>query len=376
MDLEGDGPQAAESLRKLLGGDIATMGHSSTRGGHNFFVVDTPDGERFLGLLVEAKAEALKGEGKAGVWKLPEFPDLEFRIGGFKKDQTVKQCQSVVPPTIGDNGLAREWSGSDRAGGITRSGFHRDRTNRGTEASRGQAHSGSKQRTYAIRLAYDRREWPHGRGASNRLLGQVRAGGIRPAGPRQGIQGSLTIGPGFDLPPETAFRLLWDQYNPQCTPPWNEQELRHKVDDAYQVETRRGWLRDANKVSSSSSGQTLHRPVCPHRKRQSQTLTTWRFSTGGPQARRCGILRCRRRYRPACRSDTEADPVATLVQVLAAFGNMIGRTCFFSWGNPPLLEPVHCTGRLDRSGTERNLVGRRTLDDGGGRPPVVDPLHR
>ena len=29
---------------------------------------------------------------------------------------------------------------------------------------------------------------------------------------------------------------------------------------------------------------------------------------------------------------TEADPVATLVQVLAAFGNMIGRTCFFSVG--------------------------------------------
>ncbi len=29
---------------------------------------------------------------------------------------------------------------------------------------------------------------------------------------------------------------------------------------------------------------------------------------------------------------TEADPVATLVQVLAAFGNMIGRNCFFSVG--------------------------------------------
>jgi hypothetical protein len=52
------------------------------------------------------------------------------------------------------------------------------------------------------------------------------------------------VGPGFDLDPQTAFRLLWQQYNPRCQPPWSEAELRHKIEDAYQTEPRRGWLLD------------------------------------------------------------------------------------------------------------------------------------
>ncbi len=52
---------------------------------------------------------------------------------------------------------------------------------------------------------------------------------------------AVAVGPGFDLPPDTAFRLLWTLYNPRCEPPWSEPELRHKVDDAYEKEPRRGW---------------------------------------------------------------------------------------------------------------------------------------
>jgi putative DNA primase/helicase len=55
------------------------------------------------------------------------------------------------------------------------------------------------------------------------------------------------VGPGFDLLPDVALRLLREVYNPRCVPPWSEKELRHKVDDAYAKETRRGWLRDANR---------------------------------------------------------------------------------------------------------------------------------
>ncbi|AMV41064.1 phage/plasmid primase, P4 family [Planctomyces sp. SH-PL62] len=50
------------------------------------------------------------------------------------------------------------------------------------------------------------------------------------------------IGPGFDLAPDVAFRLLMDEYNPRCVPPWTEREIRHKVDQAYKAEGRRGWL--------------------------------------------------------------------------------------------------------------------------------------
>ena len=54
IDLEGDGPQAAESLAILLGGeDVPTLGWSSTRGPHALF---TADGERLLELLKAAGA--------------------------------------------------------------------------------------------------------------------------------------------------------------------------------------------------------------------------------------------------------------------------------------------------------------------------------
>ena len=55
------------------------------------------------------------------------------------------------------------------------------------------------------------------------------------------------VGPGFDLSPDAAYRLLATHYNPRCEPPWSERELRHKVDEAYKVETRRGWLKDAER---------------------------------------------------------------------------------------------------------------------------------
>ncbi len=52
---------------------------------------------------------------------------------------------------------------------------------------------------------------------------------------------AVEVGPGFDLPPDVAYRLLSAEYNPRCEPPWSERELRHKVDEAYRVEIRRGW---------------------------------------------------------------------------------------------------------------------------------------
>ncbi len=106
IDLEGDGERAGNSLLNLLGPNPpATMGWLATRGGHNTF---TADGDRLLTLLAAAGAKEETGL-KAGVWKVAELPDLEFRIGGCKSDGTVKQCQSVVPPTPGTDGKPREW---------------------------------------------------------------------------------------------------------------------------------------------------------------------------------------------------------------------------------------------------------------------------
>ena len=64
-------------------------------------------------------------------------------------------------------------------------------------------------------------------------------------GHNQTLKVAVKVGPGFDLAPDDAFRLLDEGYNPRCVPPWDAKDLRRKVDEAYRVEARRGWLKDA-----------------------------------------------------------------------------------------------------------------------------------
>jgi hypothetical protein len=108
IDLEGDGPQAEESRLRLFGGEsVETFSWSSTRGGHSLF---TCEGEQLLDLL--AAAGAVEGNGhRVGTYKLDALPGLEIRIGGHKPDGTVKQIQSVAPPTPGDDDEPRKWNG-------------------------------------------------------------------------------------------------------------------------------------------------------------------------------------------------------------------------------------------------------------------------
>ena len=114
IDLEGDGTQAEESLAKLFNGEIPDApAWASTRGDHRLFVVD--NGEELVKKLAEAGAK--EGGGvQSGVYHLPELPDLEIRVGGFKADGSVKQVQSVVPPTPGTDGKPRAWTSSPRGG--------------------------------------------------------------------------------------------------------------------------------------------------------------------------------------------------------------------------------------------------------------------
>jgi hypothetical protein len=66
---------------------------------------------------------------------------------------------------------------------------------------------------------------------------------------------------GFNLNPETGFQLLWDNYNPRCKPPWSQQELRHKVDDADQTpfDCPRGYLLDGySLVDSLANGHSAN----------------------------------------------------------------------------------------------------------------------
>lgn len=62
-------------------------------------------------------------------------------------------------------------------------------------------------------------------------------------GDRQTFYAACRMVQGFDLDVDTAFRLLVDEYNPRCRPPWTEEALAHKVMCADNIQgPKRGWL--------------------------------------------------------------------------------------------------------------------------------------
>ncbi len=94
IDIEIDGPEGGRSLARLLGGSLVpaldTLGSSSCRGAHHFFLWDERMA-RYKSVLRDKT--------------IPGFPDLEIRFNGDGK-----QIQSTIPPTIGDDGRPRVWN--------------------------------------------------------------------------------------------------------------------------------------------------------------------------------------------------------------------------------------------------------------------------
>jgi hypothetical protein len=267
IDLEGDGPSAARSLAIVLGVDVppVTLSWDSRRGFHVLFVLDEADALRLLALL--AAAGAKEGTGiKVGVWHLDALPDLEWRIGGYKPDGVVKQVQSVVPPTAGEDDTPRTWKvGPDAPVATLPSHVF--------EALEALAADGPAGPPLARKTSADGRAATDGKAASNGRHPDLPAsspeGNGRPAGDIErrviaylakvepaisGQKGhnktfgaACRVGPGFDLTEEQAYRLLDAHYNPRCQPPWSEKELRHKVADAYKNAKSRGWLLEADR---------------------------------------------------------------------------------------------------------------------------------
>jgi hypothetical protein len=111
IDIEGDGARAEESLSNLFGAEVLeTLGWASTRGSHRLFRLDEERLEAILPGLAQYESKEPNGKG---VYHLPDYPDLEIRVGGYKPDGTVKQIQSVCPPTVGDDGKPRAWNGCE-----------------------------------------------------------------------------------------------------------------------------------------------------------------------------------------------------------------------------------------------------------------------
>jgi hypothetical protein len=266
IDIEGDGAEAEAGLRVLFGGEPPpTCGWSSARGAHRLFKADperlTPLVRRLDGAL-EADASGIKAVLKR-TDKLPNFPaDVEVRTGGFKRDGgAVKQVQSVCPPSVGTNGRPRVWTGKPPDLAELPDAFYAhlgriadefERARRGPRANptRKAARLGTVARgdRAAIRPDTIRR--------AALYLSRVDPAISGSGGHNTAFRAACAVGPGFDLTPDEALALLAREYNPRCVPPWSDAELRHKIEDAYEGEPRRGWLLESDRPTRPVAART------------------------------------------------------------------------------------------------------------------------
>ncbi len=68
---------------------------------------------------------------------------------------------------------------------------------------------------------------------------------------------------GFDLDEATAERVIWNDFNPRCEPPWSEAEIAHKIRSVAQKCTRaRGYLLvDRPRITTSTSAAAYAPPA-------------------------------------------------------------------------------------------------------------------
>jgi putative DNA primase/helicase len=240
VDIECDGPEGETSLAKLLGGEIViTLGWSSARGPHQVFRYDS----------------RLARYGKS-IIKLPELPGLEIRIGGDGK-----QLQSNCPPTIGDDDRPREWNATRVVADLPEAVFRF--LDAALAAELKPAEGRAKPETDGRANRNQSLGCPDAESRAIAYLDRCEPAISGQNGHSSCFKAACKVGPGFDLDSETAFQLLRDHYSPRCQPPWSEKELRHKIDDAYKKEPRRGWLLDAASKDGARRSSRLPRADLP-----------------------------------------------------------------------------------------------------------------
>ena len=123
----------------------------------------------------------------------------------------------------------------------------------------------------------------------------------------------------FALSDGEALDLLMFEFNPRCQPPWSDAEVRHKIDDAHKNPPHRPAKgQGANAIVGSS-------PVVSQRDETTNLIDESWPAPIDPVAFYGVAGDIVRKIEP----HTEADPVAILIQVLVAVGNVIGRTAYF-----------------------------------------------
>jgi hypothetical protein len=132
---------------------------------------------------------------------------------------------------------------------------------------------------------------------------------------------------GFDLGADAGFDLLWEHYNPKCSPPWSEAELRHKCEEAdtQPFDKPRGYLLHAEVDPDPASDPPRGSVGDPDDIEYLPMPQPAPWPTLPPAALQGLAGEIVRAIEP----QTESDPVAILGQLLVAFGNAIGRKPYY-----------------------------------------------
>jgi hypothetical protein len=264
VDLDVDNPELAGPMLQR----IFPNGLPPTRGWHN-------DGGKFHLLFLWEKRLArywaiIKGELRddGQVVGNRHYLGLEWRFGARRGDD--KQYQRVIPPSLLPNGTVRHWNEHTEILPLPESVF----ADLEKYAPGPWAIHGNRQAQPAPRDVRTGDNRPDVETRAIAYLDRCDPAISRQRGHDQTFGVACRVGPGFDLEPETALRLIRAVYNPRCVPPWSEKELAHKVADAYRVETGRGWLKETNRPgwqaappapfhqSNGKATQPAAEPIC------------------------------------------------------------------------------------------------------------------
>jgi len=123
----------------------------------------------------------------------------------------------------------------------------------------------------------------------------------------------------FGLADGEAFDLLMTEFNPRCQPPWSEHDIRRKIDESRKNPPHRPAKGQGTNAAVGSS------PVATSHHETTNLIDELWPAPIDPVAFYGVAGDIVRKIEP----HTEADPVAILIQVLVAVGNVIGRMAYF-----------------------------------------------
>src|SRR5262249_11903434 len=128
---------------------------------------------------------------------------------------------------------------------------------------------------------------------------------------------------GFDLGADAGYDLLAGHYNPRCSPPWTEAELRHKCADAdtKPFDKPRGYLLAENLATGLPGSDCIQ--VKGHGDEDDIDALPMPQPAPWPKLDGEAMHGLAGEIVRAIEPETESDPVAVLGQMLVAFGNAV-----------------------------------------------------